>query len=92
MKHLLTFFSALTLCAGCLHAADTVTLWLDDFTDTKGEKPAAGWVQEDGVIHRKEKAGDLISKGEYSNVQVEWEWKIAPGGNSGLKYWVNKFD
>lgn len=93
MKHILTFFSALTLCAGALSAADTVTLTLDSFNDTKGQKPPAGWVQEEGgVIHRKEKAGDLISKDEYSSVQVEWDWKIAPGGNSGLKYWVNKFD
>ncbi len=61
---------------------------LEAWTTKEGEAPAAGWVMKGGVLHRKEKAGDLISKEEYSNFELEWEWKIAPGGNSGIKFWV----
>lgn len=43
---------------------------------------------KDGVLHRAEKSGDLISKEEFSNFELEWEWKIAPGANSGIKFWV----
>jgi len=33
-------------------------------------------------------ARDLITTGTYDNFELEWEWKVAPGGNSGLKYFV----
>jgi hypothetical protein len=80
------------LTAGTLCAADPVSLTLKDFTDGKGNPPSAGWVTEaDGTIHRTAKSGDIISKEDYSNFQIEWEWKVAEGANSGLKYWVNNF-
>lgn len=80
------------LAAGTLYAADPVTLTLKDFTDAKGNPPPAGWVTEsDGAIHRTAKSGDLISKEDYSNFEIEWEWKVAEGANSGLKYWVTNF-
>ncbi len=84
--------SAFAICAPAWSLADTATLTLTDFTDAKGEKPGAGWVAEDGgVIHRKMKQGDLISVKDYSDFELEWDWKVAEGANSGLKYWVNKF-
>lgn len=47
-----------------------------------------GWEVVDGVIHRVGKAGDLVSTKEYGDFELEWEWKISPGGNSGVKYRV----
>jgi hypothetical protein len=29
---------------------------------------------------------DLFSEEKYDNFELEWDWKISPGGNSGLKY------
>ncbi len=85
MKHLL----ASIILASALSAAEPVALSLQDFTDAKGGAPAATWVAEaDGSIHRTGKAGDLVSKLEYSSFEIEWEWKVAQGANSGLKYWV----
>ena len=83
--------AAISFCATAWSAADTTTLTLADFTDAKGEKPGPGWVTEDGgVIHRAAKQGDLISVKDYSDFEIEWDWKVAEGANSGLKYWVNK--
>lgn len=75
-----------------LAAADAVPLTLADFTDTKGEKPSGGWTAEsDGTIHLAGKGGgNLISKNDYENFVLEWEWKLMPGGNNGVKYWVTK--
>lgn len=75
-----------------LAAADPVALTLGDFTSLKGEAPSEKWVAEaDGTIHLTGKgAGYLLSKGEYENFELEWEWKIVPGGNNGVKYWVTK--
>ncbi len=51
--------------------------------------PASGWVVEDGWLHCLGKnGGDILSDGEYDQFELQWEWKIAPAGNSGLKYFV----
>jgi hypothetical protein len=33
-------------------------------------------------------ARDLITTGTYDNFDLAFEWKVSPGGNSGLKYFV----
>ena len=82
---------ALVFLTGSLFAADPIALSLADFTDAKGAPAPSGWVAEaDGVIHRSARAGDIISKNDYESFEIEWEWKVAEGGNSGLKYWVSK--
>jgi hypothetical protein len=75
-----------------LSAADAVPLTLADFTDTNNAAPSGGWSTEaDGTIHLVGKGGgNLLSKNEYENFVLEWEWKVAPGGNNGVKYWVTK--
>jgi hypothetical protein len=51
--------------------------------------PEHGWVVEDGWLHCLGKdGGDIISDGEYGDFELMWEWKQAPGGNSGVKYFV----
>src|SRR5688572_15090190 len=30
--------------------------------------------------------GDLVSDGEYENFHLKLEWKVAPGGNSGIMF------
>lgn len=51
--------------------------------------PAKGWVVEDGWLHGLgQGGGDILSDGEYDQFELQWEWKLAPAGNSGLKYFV----
>ena len=51
--------------------------------------PEAGWIVEDGWLRCLGKAGgDILSDGQYEEFDLEWEWKLEPGGNSGLKYFV----
>jgi hypothetical protein len=51
--------------------------------------PAQGWVIENGWLHCLGKGGgDVLSDGEYDQFELQWEWKIEPAGNSGLKYFV----
>jgi hypothetical protein len=85
--------TAVTLLASFAAAGETVILFdgknLDQWEDGKGGAPGAGWVIEaDGSLFRKEKSGDLLTKKSFANFVMEWEWKIAEGGNSGVKYWV----
>jgi hypothetical protein len=73
-----------------LRSADPVRLTLADFTDVSGAVPSGGWSETDGVIHLLGKGGNLISKEEYGDFELEWEWKVAPKGNNGVKYWVTR--
>jgi len=56
--------------------------------------PDEGWVIEDGTIkHTKgtsPNAGDIITLGEYENFEFQADWKISPGGNSGIKYLISE--
>ncbi len=85
-------FAATLTFARVLSAAEPVSLTLADFTDTNNAAPSGGWSAEgDGTIHLVGKGGgSLISKGEYESFTLAWEWKVAPGGNNGIKYWVTK--
>jgi hypothetical protein len=51
--------------------------------------PSKGWDVQDGWLHCVGKGGgDIISDGEFGDFELQWEWKQAVGGNSGLKYFV----
>ena len=51
--------------------------------------PDHGWKVEDGWLHGLGKGGgDLLSDGEFEQFELQWEWRIGSGGNSGLKYFV----
>jgi hypothetical protein len=61
---------------------------------TVDNKPAGdGWEVVDGVIHRKPggKAGNIVTAREFGDFDLSFEWKIAPKGNSGLKYRVRSY-
>jgi hypothetical protein len=53
--------------------------------------PDKAWNVEEGWLHCLGKAGgDIISNAEFNDFELEWEWKQAPAGNSGLKYFVSE--
>lgn len=91
-----TFLSALLalsiLPAG---AADFVSIFdgktLAGWNAPDGKKAGAGWKIEDGALHLDGTPGGmLLSDKEYTNFELEWEWKVEEGGNNGVKYWVTK--
>ncbi len=59
--------------------------------------PSAGWAAQDGVLkvlssHQDStrKGGDLISNEQFSNFELELDFKVTKGANSGLKYFVQE--
>jgi hypothetical protein len=50
--------------------------------------PSQGWVIEDGALVHKAKGGggDIVTTESFDDFELTWEWKIAPGANTGLKY------
>ncbi len=65
---------------------------LNGWSGKEGGEPGSGWVVEDDCIVLKEKkAGDLYSKKSFENFDFSFEWKIVAGCNSGVKYRVTDY-
>ena len=65
--------------------------------------PSAHWQIENGTIKKiangqvprmadgqPAAGGDLMTKETFKDFELSWEWKIGPGGNSGVKYNVSE--
>jgi len=56
----------------------------------KRETLPAGWQVVEGALTRVSQAGDIVSEAEFRNFELALEWKVAPGGNSGIFYRVSE--
>lgn len=71
----------------------------DQWTSLDGTPIKSGWSFKDGVIglfqlgpERSELAGGhIITKDEFEDFDLEFEWKIEKNGNSGIKYMVQRY-
>src|SRR5882672_5896377 len=54
--------------------------------------PDKAWKIEAGTFRTiiGSETRDLITKEKYQNFELELEWKVAPGGNSGIIYLVSE--
>jgi len=63
----------------------------DAFRNYKKESVGAGWVVEDGALVRRGKgAGDIVTKDAFGEFELQLEFRIAPGGNSGVMFHVTE--
>jgi hypothetical protein len=52
------------------------------------------WTVQDGTLTlpprdgTDKRAGDIITTDTFDRFALRWEWKVAPGGNSGVKYFI----
>lgn len=64
---------------------------LDAWRNYKQDNVSPGWKIEEGAITRAAAgAGDIISKEKYENFELLLEYKISPGGNSGVMFHVTE--
>jgi len=70
---------------------------LDGWRSYNGDTPNAAWIVEDGAIvldvdddTEEMTGGDLISERQFENFELELEWKLSEGGNSGIFYRVRE--
>lgn len=57
------------------------------------EVPAGAWEIVDGMLHAKSGArgaGDIITDKKFTDFELSWEWRVAEGGNNGVKYFVTE--
>lgn len=60
------------------------------------EFPPQGWKIEDGILtvldsggYESRNGGDIVTIDKYGNFELEVDFKISPGANSGIKYFVD---
>jgi hypothetical protein len=58
----------------------------------RDEFPEGKWTIDNGALHHTDGrgGGDIITKKKYASFDFRFEWKIAEGGNSGVKYRVGE--
>lgn len=84
--------------ANTLSAAEQQQGWvlLFDGTDTAGwhnfkkQGTSQNWKAEDGLLINASKGGDLVTDGSYDNYILDLDFKLPPGGNSGILYRINE--
>ena len=86
--------SASTTGATTLTAEQRAAGWrpLFDGTSTaawrgyKTQTMPAGWQIVDGVLTKTGSVEDIVTKDQFGNFQLALDWKLSPGGNSGVFY------
>ena len=48
------------------------------------------WKISEGVISHTPGGGDIVSVDVFANFELDFDWKISPGGNSGVLYRVSE--
>ncbi|MFB3776463.1 MAG: DUF1080 domain-containing protein [Bryobacteraceae bacterium] len=55
--------------------------------------PGDSWTIEDGCLKTRPKpriTEDLVSAASYGDFELTFDWRLSPGGNSGVKYHIQK--
>lgn len=52
--------------------------------------PEAGWKVEGGTLTTvaKVKGRELVTTEAFGDFELSWDWRVEPGGNNGIKYFV----
>ena len=61
---------------------------LDGWRGWKKDKPTEAWKVVDGLLTLAGKGGDILTIEQYENFELKIDWRVAPGGNSGIMYRV----
>ncbi len=58
----------------------------DTFRGWRSEGMPEGWHVADGLLVKEGDVDDLVTKEQFGNFELELEWRIGKGGNSGVFY------
>lgn len=95
-------FLCLALCGvGCSTTSSTKSNWIVLFDGNSTEAwrgfkresfPAKSWTVENGTLKTIPggEVVDIITKEKFENFELQLEWRISPGGNSGIMYHVTE--
>jgi len=93
---LLLLFAATYLISGPVCCAQYINLLdnqsLHHWMTTAGESVTSGWTfDSDGTLHLQGSGGNIVTRDEYGDFELWFDFRIAEGGNSGIKYRVREY-
>jgi len=56
----------------------------------RSEEFPAGWIVDNGTLHRAEEAGDIITREQFQNFELSIQWRVEGPGNSGIMFRVSE--
>ncbi len=59
---------------------------LDGWRVYHGQSQPRAWFVRDGALTKEQGTDDIISTAQFGDFELDFEWKIASGGNAGLFY------
>ena len=59
---------------------------LDKWRGYKSASVPSGWRVLDGTLTKAIGTGDLVSKDQFGDFELAFDWKLGPGGNAGVFY------
>jgi hypothetical protein len=59
---------------------------LSAFRDYKNDAPTRNWSADGDVINKGRGADDIMTKEQFGNFELQFDWKIGEKGNSGIFY------
>jgi 3-keto-disaccharide hydrolase len=60
------------------------------FRGYKTQTMPAGWSIADGTLTKSGSVEDLVTRDKFANFELSFDWKLGPGGNSGVMYRVTE--
>lgn len=65
-------------------------LGLDAWRGYRTDSLPEGWRMVDGVLTRTQRGRDIITRETFANFDLRFDWRVGPGGNSGVMYRVTE--
>jgi len=96
MKRFLSFLTALLVSAtsGSSQAGDAWIILFDgkDLSEwhAYGTGAQPDWIVENGLLSTKPKGRDLATNRMFTDFELVFEWRVSPGGNSGVMFRVEE--
>ncbi len=59
---------------------------MDQWRGYRAETLPAGWHVANGTLAKETETGDIVTKEKFGDFELAFDWKIGPGGNSGVFY------
>lgn len=56
----------------------------------RSDSMPAGWSVVDGTLTKRDPVGDIITREQFGDFELEVDWRLAPGGNAGIFYRVTE--
>lgn len=58
----------------------------DRWRGYKQQTMPSGWSIVDGALTKSDRAEDIVTRDQYGDFELEFDWKLARGGNAGVFY------